>query len=219
MVKSVLTKKQELFLSLFAKSEELTDKFYLTGGTALCEFYIPYRYSEDLDFFSENEFSSIEIMVFLKSIKNKLRYNKLDLNTSFNRNIIQIIFDKDILKTEFIYFPFPQIEKPKKKKGVYIDSMTDIATNKLFTIYQKPRARDYIDLYMIIAMEKYRMGGLIEKAKAKFDWHIDLLKLGTQFLKAREVKDYPKLIEEVDHKSWQNFFEKEAKNLKKNIFI
>ncbi|MEW5692252.1 MAG: nucleotidyl transferase AbiEii/AbiGii toxin family protein [Candidatus Hydrogenedentota bacterium] len=32
-----------------------TQKFYLTGGTALSEFYLKHRISEDLDFFCENE--------------------------------------------------------------------------------------------------------------------------------------------------------------------
>lgn len=217
MVKSILTEKQILFLSLLAKGKKLSEKFYLTGGTALCEFYIPYRYSEDLDFFSEEEIDILTITTFLKSVKRQLGHKKLDINKSFNRNIIQIIFDDNILKTEFTYFPFPQVEKPKKRSGVIVDSIVDIATNKLFTIYQKPRARDYMDLYMIINRKKYKIEDLLKKAKAKFDWHVDSIKLGTQFLKAKEVRDYPKLIGKLNPKIWQDFFEKEAGKLKKDI--
>ena len=32
----------------------------------------------------------------------------------------------------------------------FIDSLIDIATNKIFTIYQNPRSRDFIDLYLIL---------------------------------------------------------------------
>jgi len=35
-----------------------------------------------------------------------------------------------------------------------VDSMLDIAVNKIFTIYQKARARDFIDLYFIYQQEK-----------------------------------------------------------------
>ncbi|KKQ44591.1 MAG: Type II secretion system protein E [Candidatus Woesebacteria bacterium GW2011_GWA1_37_8] len=34
----------------------------MTGGTALAEFYIPYRYSDDLDFFSEEPFNLEDIV-------------------------------------------------------------------------------------------------------------------------------------------------------------
>lgn len=217
MAKSILTDKQVLFLSLFAKNKDLSKNFYLTGGTALCVFYIPYRYSEDLDFFSEGEFEPLAIEAFLKSVKEKLGYEKFDINTSFNRNIIQIVFKESVLKTEFTYFPFPQIEKPKKRQGVYVDSIVDIATNKLFTIYQKPRARDYMDLFMISKKKKYKMEDLLKKAKAKFDWHIDPIKLGTQFLKANEVKDFPKMIYKLKSADWQGFFEEEAKKLQSDI--
>ena len=217
MPKSILTTNQKLFLEVFPESK-IIDKFYLTGGTALTEFYIPYRYSEDLDFFSEKEFEILQIVTYLKSIKNKLTYQKIDINTSFNRNIFQLIYKNDILKVEFTYFPFPQIEKPIVRKGIYVDSLIDIAVNKLFTIYQKPRTRDYIDLYMIYQKFELGMEELIKKAKAKFDWHVDPIKLGSQFLLVQKVKDYPKLIRKINHRNWQNFFLKEAKKLKGEIF-
>jgi len=54
MKRSILSDTQKLFLNLFSENKNLYNSFYLTGGTALCEYYIPYRYSEDLDFFSED---------------------------------------------------------------------------------------------------------------------------------------------------------------------
>ena len=215
---SLLSDKQKLFLTTFFQEKNLSSSFYLTGGTALTEFYIPYRYSEDLDFFSETEFELLPIITFLKSKKSVLGHTTIDINTSYNRNIIHLIFSSETLKTEFTYFPFPRIEKAKKMKGVAIDSIIDIAVNKLFTIYQNPRSRDYIDLYVIIQKYGFLMGDLLKKAKAKFDWHIDPVKLGSQFLKSKDVKDYPRLIEKVDPAIWQGFFLSEAKKLEKIIF-
>lgn len=218
MTKSILTSQQRKFLDLFSKSKSLNQSFYLTGGTALCEFYLPFRYSEDLDFFSEVEFELLGITAFIKSLKGELGYKKIDINTSFNRNIFQLIFDKEVLKVEFTYFPFPQIKKPITKMGVQVDSLLDIAVNKLFTIYQKPRSRDFIDLYMINQQYHYKIDDLISKARLKFDWHVDPIKLGSQFLEAKQLKDYPKLIKKLNHARWQEFFQKEAKKLKKEIF-
>lgn len=211
--KSILTSQQKLFFKVFSQNKNFSKNFYLTGGTALAEFYIPYRLSEDLDFFSENEVDSKQILTFFASSKKILGYSKIDFNTSFNRNIFFLNFNKYQLKLEFTYFPFPQVEKAKIIEGVKIDSITDIAVNKLFTIYQNPRSRDFMDLYMIQKKYKFRTDELLKKAKAKFDWHIDLLKLGSQFLLAKELKDYPKLIAKLDEKDWQSHFEKEAKKL------
>lgn len=56
------------------------------------------------------------------------------------------------------------------------------------------------------------------KAKAKFDWHIDPIQLGSRLLMAAEMTDYPRMLKEIDHREWKNFFVKEAKKLKKEIF-
>ena len=164
MRKSILSKNQKKFLSLFSESK-LIDAFYLTGGTALAQYYLPYRYSEDLDFFAKKEFELMSIITFLKSLKKTLKYDKIDINTVFNRNIFQLIFSNQVLKLEFTYFPFPQIEKPKTVNGINIDSLLDIAVNKLFTIYQKPRSRDFIDLYIIHKKQGFTIEELTKKAK------------------------------------------------------
>lgn len=214
----ILTKIQKEFLDCFGRND-LSKSFYLTGGTALSEYYIPYRYSEDLDFFSEEEINKEAIIVFLRSIKEKLNYLTYDENTSFNRNIFVLNFENYLLKTEFTYFPFPQIEKPKIIEGVKVDSILDIAVNKLFTIYQKPRSRDFMDLCMICRKYGFSLDELGKKARIKFDWHIDKLKLGSQFLLTKDLKDFPKLINPMDDKDWQEFFLKEARKLKGEILV
>ncbi len=50
-------------------------------------------------------------------------------------------------------------------------------------------------------------------AKIKFDWHIDPLQLGTQFIKAAEAPDYPRLIKPIEPQLWQELFREEAKKL------
>ncbi len=218
MTKSILTPRQKNFLKLVAENKQIRRDFYLTGGTALNEFYLPYRYSEDLDFFSEEEVNTQLVLTFLKSIKKEVQYRELDFNTSFNRQLFFLNFGEEMLKLEFTFFPFPQIEKPKLINGLKIDSLLDIAVNKLFTIYQNPRSRDFMDLFRIIQKYDYSIEVLAKKAKVKFDWHVDPLRLGSQFLQAKELKDYPHLLENIDHQEWQKFFEEEAKKLKKAIF-
>ena len=217
MQNEILTKKQVAFLEKIGESDFLVQQFYLSGGTALAAFYLRHRYSEDLDFFAENEFYVSGITVFLKTIQKELGIEKVDFQQSYNRNLFFLHTGKEVLKTEFTYFPFPRIEKGQKEYGIEIDSLLDIAANKLFTIYQRTTARDYIDLYVICKEKGFSIGELMRKAKIKFDWHIDPLQLGTQFLKAKEVEDYPRMIQEVANEDWQSFFEEEAKKLGKEV--
>lgn len=215
--KQILSDSQNRFLQVFSENKELVNLFYLTGGTALTAYYLHYRLSEDLDFFSYKEVNIKQILIFLKSRKKRLRYDKFDFNTSFNRNIVHLQYKKEVLKLEFTYFPFPLIEKPSIKNKIRVDSILDISVNKIFTIYQKPRSRDFIDLYMIINKYNYSINNLIKKAKLKFDWHVDPVRLGSQFFKSDKLKDYPKLLIKLEHKKWQDFFKAEAKKLKIKI--
>lgn len=212
----IITKVQGKFLKLFSKST-LAKQFYFSGGTALSYFYLNHRYSEDLDFFSEEEFDSVQISVFLKSIKKEIGYISFDYQQSFNRNIYHLLFKNSSLKVEFTYYPFAQVQKPKKIGGILVDSLIDIATNKLFTISQNARGRDYFDLYYINQKEKVSLEELQKLAKIKFDWHIDPLHLGTQLNRAQEFIDDPILSKTVSKDKLVKFFKKEASKLGKEI--
>lgn len=217
MTDEILTKNQIAFLQKCQESDFLINNFYLTGGTALAAFYLKHRHSEDLDFFSESEFDILNIDVFIKKFQDALNISKIDFQQSYNRNIFFLTLGKEVLKTEFTFFPFTRIERGQHEYGIEIDSLIDIAVNKLFTIYQRTQARDYIDLYFICREKSFAIKDLIAKAKIKFDWHIDSLQLGTQFIKGGETKDYPRMIKNIRPEIWQTFFIKEAKKLKGEI--
>lgn len=214
MEMSILSARQKRILDLLAENDFIVQHFYLGGGTALAEFYLHHRYSEDLDFFNEDEFEIQEMIVFLKKMKGKIGYDSMDIQQSFNRNLIFLSFpDKEIVKLEFTYYPFKRIENGKNYGKLAIDSLKDTAVNKLFTIYQNPRSRDYIDLYCILKNHKIELKNLYDLAKIKFDWHIDFLQLGARFLQAREMKDYPRMLINLNDAEWISFYEKLAKEI------
>ncbi|MFH1170454.1 MAG: nucleotidyl transferase AbiEii/AbiGii toxin family protein [Candidatus Vogelbacteria bacterium] len=208
---SILSENQKWLLTVLSGEKSICDNFYLTGGTALAEFYLEHRQSEDLDFFSEAEFDAAAISVLLRQIQKTARVKSFRYEQSFNRNLFFLELENDTIKTEFTYFPFPRIEKKKKIGDLYVDSLIDIAVNKIFTIYQNPRSRDFIDLYFILKKEKeWNIADLVNKAKVKFDHHLDYLQLGAQLMKVSELKDYPKLIIKINDQDWQSFFITEA---------
>ena len=215
----ILTLEQTKVLNLISKEDYIVRKFYFTGGTPLSVFYLAHRISEDLDFFSEQEIYLPSIERFIGKIKQKLKLVKIDYRKFLGLHSFYLFFDKDnYLKIDFSYYPFPRIAKGIKYKNIAVDSLYDIAVNKVHTISMQARARDFIDVYFIIKEKGYNFEKLLMDAKAKFDWHIDSIQLGTQLIKATEVKDYPLMLKKIDHKEWQNFFIEEAKKLKKEIF-
>ena len=74
-----------------------------------------------------------------------------------------------------------------------------------------------IDLYCIVQSYGWSTDELLKKAKAKFDWHIDPLQLGTQFMKAETVKDMPRMIEKIAPSVWRQFFKEEVLRFKQRI--
>ena len=185
---SILTKEQALFLKLMPETP-LAKQFYFSGGTALAYYYLQHRRSEDLDFFCQEEFLPQEVTTVLKFLQKKLDFKELDFQT----------------------------EKPLLKDGLLVDSLLDIAVNKLFTIAQSPRGRDYFDLYFIIRKHRYSLDRLRLLAKRKFDWHIDPLQLASKLNQVDKHLDDPILTNQIDCSLISDFFKSQAKALKNEI--
>ncbi len=213
----ILTPNQKDLLKAFSQEKIIQDYFFLTGGTALAEYYLHHRYSEDLDFFSVVPFESEEILSTMKNIQKVFPYKKLEFKQQFHRNLFFFHLKNEVIKTEFTYYPFEQIEKPPIKDGIKIDSLLDIAVNKIFTIFQNPRSRDFIDLYFIVKQKKWSLSELMKKAQIKFDIYVDAIQMGKQFMRVTEVKDYPRMIKKIDPHLWQKFFLNEAKKLESQV--
>ena len=220
MGKTILTPKQLNFLELAAKEEQITKRFYLTGGTALAEFYLKHRLSQDLDLFCEKEEVNPKIVeAFLKKISPRLKVIKIKRSQFLGLFSYKLIYkDKGGLKVDFNYYPFPRIEKGKKFHNLQIASIYDIAVDKLHTLFMKPRGRDYIDLYFILKQANYSLEKLILDAKAKFDWDIDKINLASQFIRVKEFKETPLMLKPFSRQEMEEFFLSLAKSLEKEIF-
>lgn len=215
----ILTPEQKRVLNLISSEEYLTQRFYLTGGTPLSAFYLFHRISEDLDLFSEKEIFLPSINTFIRKAQKKLHLVKIDYRRFLGLHSFYLFFsEKKFLKIDFNYYPFPRLEKGLKYQNILVDSLYDIAVNKVHTIAMEARARDFIDMYFIIKEKNYDFKKLILDAKAKFDWHIDPIQLGTQLTRAAELSDYPRMIKKISHRKWKEFFLNEALKLKDEIF-
>lgn len=222
MEKTILTSQQLEFLELVSGEKQIIKRFYLTGGTALAGFYLKHRLSDDLDFFCEQqEVNPKTVESFLRKISPSLSVVKIKKSQFLGLFSYLLIYKSgNELKVDFNYYPFPRIDRGLKFKSLEIDSLYDIATNKLHTIFMKPRSRDYLDLYFIMRQEKLPLGKLILDAKAKFDWDIDRITLASQFLRVKDlsIEDFPRVLKPFDKGEMQDFFVSLAKGLEGDIF-
>lgn len=191
----------------------------MTGGTALSEFYYQHRLSEDIDLFCEtNEVDQKLVEAFLK--KHLRLLGVVNYKVSQFLGLVSFLLQYksgEQLKVDFNFYPFPRIEKGKLFKSLQVDSVYDIAVNKIHTLFMRARSRDFVDLCFILTNEDYPLDKLILDAKAKFDWHIDRTTLGSQFMRAGEFPEYPTMLVPFDKKKMQDFFDGLAKKLKKEI--
>lgn len=221
MGKTILTPKQLEFLEFAGSVKQITNNFYLTGDTALAEFYLYHRLSVDIDLFIEkHEVYHPSIDAFLKKASINLGISAIKRSQFLGLVSYELNYkDGDKLNVDFNYYPFPRIEKGKIFNNLQIDSLNDIAANKIHTLFMKPRTRDYIDLYFIFKKENYDLNKLILQAKAKFDWDIDKTTLASQLLRVKDIKveDYPEVLIDFDIKKMEDFFVELSENLQKDI--
>ncbi len=223
MGKTILTPNQHKFLELASADPKIVANFYLTGGTALSEFYLHHRLSEDIDLFCPTrEVDQKFTERFLKKISPKMRIEYFRPTVFLGLVSYRLLFaDNKELKVDFNYYPFLQIDRGAKFNNLKVDSLYDIATNKLHTLFMKPRPRDYVDLYFILRQKNYSLDRLIIDAKTKFDWHIDKITLASQFTRAKDLSltELPKMLVPFNQKIMEKFFLDMAKSLKNQIFL
>ena len=216
----ILSKEQDDFLKSMREFEVICDNYYLTGGTPLSAFYLYHRYSEDLDFFIESqEVNLLAIQKVIKSVQKALQIKQVTYQNHQGLHIFFLTYPNNVqLKVDFNYYPFPRIKEGVIYHGITLDSLLDIAVNKIQTIATRTAARDFIDLYFAVQKMGVSVHELIQMARNKFDWYIEPIQFGKQFIKVGELRDYPRMIKKLDTEALKQFYLKEAKRLDEEIF-
>ena len=221
MGKSILNDFQKEVLAVFCKTV-LVKKFYLAGGTALSEFYLRHRKSEDLDFFTDKELDSRELERFINLIGKKIALEKVEFQHGFGLYTYFFYPKNETVKykIDFGQYPFPLIEKPKRFISLQVESLYDIAVDKAHTISVRPRLRDFVDLYFIFQGKKeWNLKSLLQKAYEKFGIKVDPLQLGENLFQVKNLEDMPIMLKDFDKQSMEKFFLTEARKLEKRIWL
>lgn len=210
----ILTPDQRTVIDLLSKHPNLSQQFYLSGGTALAAYFLHHRVSDDLDFFMDGEVPLASVTQFMQEVKSAVHATKLEYEHLYDRHIFTIRATP-ALKVEFTKYAFPRLAPLQKKDGILVDSLLDIAVNKLFTLFDRNEPKDFVDLYFLL--KTFTLPALIKGVHKKFDFTIAPLTMGSELLKVRHLTMMPRMITPLTQGGLVAFFEREAKRLGKDI--
>lgn len=198
-------------------------QFYLTGGTALAHFYLRHRQSKDLDFFTTVEELILPFGNHLETILKRggmtvtrqrgfKSFIELVVTRSAESTLIHIALDAP--------FRFEPVQEFPDYPGVKIDSLIDMATNKLLALFGRATLRDFIDVYYLLSEGKFSRDELIAKAKQK-DPGFDTYWLGVAM---ERIKAYPPnsadmllMLKQLDFNQLALFFEEWRTQISKGL--
>ncbi len=139
MHKSVLSEETKKNLNIISQ-QDFIKSFYLAGGTA-CAIHLGHRISNDLDFFTKEDFSKFEIQNSMRSSGNFL------IDHTVFRTLIGR-FNKT--KISFFHYDYPLIGEIDYIFNLPIASLEDIGCMKIDAISSRGSRRDFIDLFFIL---------------------------------------------------------------------
>lgn len=175
--------------------------YYFTGGSALAEFYLKHRYSDDLDFFTRKPSLENQDLRLARRVFDELSLNVFRGTEShrFARYFVsgQETFQR--LKVEFCLDAAAMMAPPQKRNSVVVDSLEDIAVNKVCAILSRSPSepKDFCDLYFLLKDFAFRLEYLITRAREKeaaFDSEEGQLRFALALREAGNSELMPRMV-------------------------
>lgn len=164
--------KTQLMVLEALRDSALVDRFYWSGGTALAEQYLHHRASLDIDLFADQPFRYEEILPVAQAVKVKTGMTKLAEHHIFDRWEFFLTNHHEV-KFEFVHYPFPALGRRTRWHGVLVDSLDDIAANKVMALLDRHEPKDAVDLYYLMTKKGFTSARLFALAQKKFGVRID----------------------------------------------
>ncbi|OFX59863.1 MAG: hypothetical protein A2046_01985 [Bacteroidetes bacterium GWA2_30_7] len=151
--------------------QSLNNGFYLTGGTALSRFYFNHRFSDDLDFFINNDANFKDyIKLFAQEFSKKYKslFELGLLEDSFSR--MSIKGSNCILKLDFVNdIPIHFGSFNKFPLFNTVDNQINILSNKISAL-PRNSAKDIVDIIYISQNNIFNWKDIITNAQDKDMW-------------------------------------------------
>ena len=220
--KGLLSPIQRDFLALFSRIPDQA-QFYLTGGTALSEYYLGHRLSFDLDLFtSETEL----ILPISFQIQELCAASNLGLSVTRRfTSFVEFVINRgdESLKVDLaLDSPFRFAPPVDSDLGVLVNNFQDLQADKLLAYYGRAEPRDAVDLYFIL--QQTSIDELLEQAKQKdpgFDLYWFAIALNRAESFPNEIEHWPVKMLQIVHapelkRHLQNLAQKLMENLTQN---
>lgn len=140
------------------------NEFYLTGGACLGRFYKEKRYSDDLDFFTNN---SGRYGFAVKNIKKALQ-KSFDLAVKVESKSFTRFKIDGLLQIDFVNDTAARYKNVKILDNNYIiDNVENILSNKLTAVIGRDNPKDIFDIYLISKFYTFSWEDILNSAHEK----------------------------------------------------
>jgi len=195
----------------------IAKSFFLTGGTALSVFYLHHRRSEDIDLFTLSLRSLNEISLWVK--------RTWAAKVAIIKESPQFL--SCLIKGVRVDLAVDPLSSNEKRPAVHletnvtlqVDTMANIASNKLCAAASRMEPKDLVDLYFVFkACERIRLEEVYRLARKKEVMFDDpptvayQMEEAVNFLKA-QPELFPQTLIELNKDEFFRFFEELTKNI------
>ena len=184
------------------KKTNFLKSFYLTGGSAL-SLHLGHRESEDLDFFSKDNFDPVRLQQEVKGL-GKLKDVDIQLGT------LNLFMDQ--IQLQFLYYPYRLIKPYVRWQKINLSSVIDIACTKLQTIGMRGSKKDFIDIYFLL--KTYSLNELFDSLEEKYqgiDYNIPHILKALVYFNDAETQPMPRTHKNI---IWDEVKKEVIKNVK-----
>jgi predicted nucleotidyltransferase component of viral defense system len=208
MTTSILTPLQRDFLRAFF-TRPASQFFFLTGGTAISEFYLHHRYSEDIDLFTIDH-GALQLMESdIPSLADELGCRwKPGVKAADYRPIFLQRGAEPSLKIDFVREAGPQLGEHQLFENVIVDSELNIAVNKVAAIFGRTAPKDFVDLYFLLK-KGYDLDELMQLAKEK-DLGFTEFYFANMLRQGQNLTTMPRMIQPLALEELHQFFQERA---------
>lgn len=166
LLEGILTPLQRNSLAKFF-ANPIGQRFWLTGGTALAAFYLGHRCSDDLDLFTLEPDALDHARREMRGIAEGLQCTlAVGLSTPTFQQFYLVKPDVPPLKLDLVRDFGPQYGERQSADGIVVDSLSNIAANKVTAILGRTEVKDFVDLYYLL-QSGCELKTLIELAQQK----------------------------------------------------
>jgi hypothetical protein len=148
--KGVLSEIQQAFLRLFASLPD-QERFFLTGGTALAEYYLGHRLSYDLDLFTSEPDLIVPFSYQVEATGHSAGWDISVVRRFASFVEFQVSQGEDRLKVDLaLDSPFRLAPVEPGDAGVLVNDFLDIQADKTLAFFGRSEPRDAVDLYFLL---------------------------------------------------------------------